>query len=142
MDRSNATMHARPGAAPRKGGALLSLLSLFMALPQPPAVTSRREQLAMQRVILDDEGSIGLGPVMALVGVFVGFIVIVTVAANFVLPIFTATADVNEALNDDNVTTGDASADSIKPVFGIVIGLAVVLGFVGLILAAVKFGKK
>lgn len=128
MARSIATMHARPGDA-RKGGAL-------------PVTASRRAALAHRRMSHDEAANINLGGALTLVGVFIGFIVLVTVAAKFVVPIFAATADVNEALNDPNTTTGDESADAIKPVFGIVIGLAVVIGIVTLILGAVKFSKK
>ena len=116
----SATMHAQPGDA-RKGGALLS----------------RLQSAATKRQRMDDAGVINL----ALVWTLVGFIIVVTVLAAMIGPVFTATADVNEALSDENVTTGDASADTIKPVFGIVIGLAVVLGIVGIVLGAVKFGK-
>jgi hypothetical protein len=121
MARSIATMHARPGDA-RKGGALLSRLQ---------AAVAKRQRM-------DDAGVFNL----AIVWTLVGFIIVVTVLAAMIGPVFTATADVNEALTDENVTTGDASADTIKPVFGIVIGLAVVLGVVGLVLAAIKFGGK
>lgn len=124
MARSNAPMHARPGDA-REGGAL-------------PVTTSRRSALARRFSHKEDAGFINMGIIWTLVG----FIVVVTIAAAFIGPVFTATADVNEALGDPNVTTGDESADAIKPVFKILIGLAVVLGIVGIVLGAIKFGKK
>lgn len=124
MARSLATMHARPGDA-RKGGALMLMLSTAMA------------SLSNRKLSKDQNGFANL----AIVWTLVGFIIVVTVVAAMIGPVFTATSDVNTALNDPNVTTGDDSADAIKPVFGIVIGLAVVLGIVGIILAAVKFGK-
>ncbi len=110
-----------------------------------PAPVSRRQLLktiaAAKRGEMDEKGIVNLGAALAIVGVFIAFIVVVLLAAKFIPTIFSSTAEVNTALNDPNVTTGDETADSIKPVFAVVIGLAVTVGLVTLILGAIKFGK-
>jgi hypothetical protein len=122
MARSLATMHARSGDA-RPGGALQSLVHKARTPRKPGPLAN------------DVAGVVNL----ALVWTLIGFIIIVTILAKMIGPVFTATSDVNEALNDPNVTTGDESADAIKPVFGIVIGLSVVLGIVAIVLGAAAF---
>lgn len=109
-----------------------------LAVHASPVRPERRSRHAQSVRRMDEEANISVGP---LVGILLGAVIVLLVLAKLIVPVFDATADVNTALNDENVTTGDDTADSIKPVFGVLIGLSVLLGFVGLILAAVKFSK-
>jgi len=52
---------------------------------------------------------------------------------------FESNAAVVETLNDPNVTTGDADADEIKPVFGFVIAITFLLAIVSLIFGVLAF---
>lgn len=87
----------------------------------------------------DKRGILDLGRPMAIVGTVIGAVVVVLLIAALVATFFGAIADVNENLSDENVTTGDATADVILRVFPIVIGVVAVIGFVGLIIAALQF---
>lgn len=106
------------------------------------APVSTKQASKQNSLATDANGFSGLGGALGIVGVIVGAIVAVLIVAALFPQFMSALSGINGNLNDPNTTTGDATADSLIPVFSLVIGLAGLFGIVGIILAAVHFGKK
>lgn len=140
MARSTATMHARPGAAPKQGAALQLLMSLFMALPPPAHVTSRREQLALQRRTIadDDAGSLSMTGGLTIVGVIIGAVVSIAILAALAPTYFASLGDIGAVFTDANTTTGNDDADALLPVFGLLVAFGGLFAIVGLVLLGIK----
>lgn len=75
----------------------------------------------------------------ALIGSLITTIVILLILARFIPKMFEANEQVVTTLNDPNVSTGDADADEIKPVFGFVLAIAFLLAIVSLIFGVYSF---
>jgi hypothetical protein len=82
---------------------------------------------------------ISMGKPLALVGVVIGAVVVVLLLGALTGVFFNSIAGINENLTE--ASTGDDTADTILTVFPIVVGVSAVLGFVGLVLAAVAFAR-
>jgi uncharacterized membrane protein len=77
---------------------------------------------------------------MSLVGIVIGAIVVVLLLAALSAPFFGAIGGINENLTEADV--GDDAGNTILGVFPLVIAVGAVLGFVGLVLAAVAFRRR
>lgn len=91
-----------------------------------------------QRFMTDIRAATGLGGSMAIVWTIVGAVVAITIAATLAPTLFTALGDLVAAMlaGGTNSTTGDL----ILGVMVIVVAIAVVVGFVGLVLRSTKLG--
>lgn len=94
------------------------------------------------RFARDQDGSLNLNAGLAIVGVVIGAVVVMAIIAALLPTFLGSLADTNAAFNDPNATTGDATADSLLPIFPILIGLGGLIAIVGLVLAAVHFGGR
>lgn len=72
-------------------------------------------------------------------GIVGGVVALVLVAA-LIPTLFNAVNDVNTNLTDPGTTTGDGTADTLLPVFPILIGVGAIIAIVGAIFAAFRFG--
>jgi hypothetical protein len=90
------------------------------------------KRLNGDRAALDLSGSLGV------VGVIIGAVIVMIITANLFPTFVGAVEDVNDNLTSESVSFGDPTTDGIKDVFAIVIGLAALLGIVGLVLGAFR----
>jgi uncharacterized membrane protein len=99
-----------------------------------------RQDKASVSLHKDESGLLDLNRPMRIVGVVIGGIVIVLLLAALTAPFFGAIGDINTNISE--AETGDDAGDVILGVFPLVIAVGAVLGFVGLVLAAVAFARR
>lgn len=93
------------------------------------------------RFARDTRAVIDMRAPFAVIGVILGAVVVFLLIAALFSTFADSVADVNENLTDENVTFGDETTDTIKPVFAIVLGLVALTGIVGLALRAFSGGN-
>lgn len=91
---------------------------------------------------MGDAGNLKITGVFTIVGVILAATLAVIVVARLFPTYADAIADLNENMTSDDVTFGDETADGLKPVMAIVIGLAGLFGIIGIVVAAVHFRGK
>lgn len=74
---------------------------------------------------------------LAVIGVLFGAVLVLSAAASVAPQFFAQTAATNEVLANETISTGDATADSLKPIFSLIFGIVALVAFVGIIVAAV-----
>lgn len=84
--------------------------------------------------------NLNLSKPMAIIGVFIGAILVLALAAGFLPSIFSNVAAVTENLTNGDV--GNAQANTILGVFGFIVPVILVLGILGVILAAAVVSRK
>lgn len=87
----------------------------------------------------DTGGLIDLGRPLAIIGSILGVILAVLVVSALFPTLASSTARLNENLTNDSVTFGDATTDTIKPIFAIIVGVSVLVGVIGLVLGVMRF---
>lgn len=81
------------------------------------------------------------GRALGIAGGMIGALVVISVIAAVIGPYLTGVADVNTVLNDPNTTAGDATADSLLPIFPLLVGITGLFAVVGAILAGMHFTR-
>ncbi len=93
--------------------------------------------LGMKSVRRDEGGNISIQAGLALAFAIVGGLVALLIVANLAPTVITAGANVTTAVKTTDF--GDDTVNSLRGVFGLIIGLGVLAGIVGLALSAVFF---
>lgn len=95
---------------------------------------------SLQKFSKEQDAVFGLeGRAMALIGGVVAVIVILTILGATFTDMTGEVKSINENLT--NADLGNTSANTIAGVFPILVGVAFVLGVVGVVIAAVKFRR-
>ena len=89
----------------------------------------------------DERGLINLGGVLGIAGIIIGAVVAIILIAALIPTYLGGVADVVDVFNDANTTTGDATADSLLTVFGLLVAFAGLFAIVGLVFLAVKLRR-
>lgn len=89
------------------------------------------------RFVHDDDAALSVGRGLTVAGSIIGAVVVILIVASLIPEFLTALGDTNTALS--GTSTNDTTADTIKRVMPILVGVGGVFGIVGLILAAMKF---
>jgi len=79
---------------------------------------------------------------LAIAGAIIGTVVLLAIIAAMIGIYFSSVADTNAVFTDENTTTGNDTADSLLPIFPILIAFAALFGIVGLVLAGVALATK
>jgi uncharacterized membrane protein YjgN (DUF898 family) len=111
---------------PFAGGPLAILLVLFAALG------ARIREFGGDR-----RGLIDMGRILGIVAVIAVVLVAILVVAAFIGPVFDATGSLSE--NFSEAETGDDTVDTMLPILGTIVVLAIVLGLVSLIVFVTRF---
>lgn len=74
---------------------------------------------------------------LAIIGILFGAVLVLSAAVAVAPTFFTSVADTNDLLGNESVTTGDETSDSLKPIFRLVFGIVALVGFIGILIAAV-----
>lgn len=90
--------------------------------------------------IHDPAANFNLGKGLSIVGVFIGAILVLLVVAALLPELFPAIGSTVENITDGS--TGNATADALLPVFGLIVALSILIGVVTLILSSTRFGGK
>jgi hypothetical protein len=90
------------------------------------------------RMRKDDSAVLNLGPILSIAAIIIGAVVALVLIAALLPTYLGAGADVVEAFNNDTTTTGDATADSLLPIFGLITAFAVLFAIVGLVFLSVR----
>ncbi len=78
---------------------------------------------------------------LAIAGIIIGAVVSMILIAALLPEYLGAVADVTGEFNNNTTTTGDATADTLLPVFGLLVAFAGLFAIVGLVFLAVKLRK-
>lgn len=93
----------------------------------------------IRSLIKDTRGYLNLNFALTIVAVIIGAVVGLFILAALAPMFFTAIADLVGAFNDG--TTNSTAADSLLPVFGLLVAFAGVFALVGLAIYVVKIRK-
>jgi hypothetical protein len=88
----------------------------------------------------DVAAQFNLGRGLSIVGIFIGAILVLLVVAALLPEVFPALGSVVQNITDGS--TGNATADALLPVFGLIIALSIVIGIVTLLLNSTRFGGR
>lgn len=100
----------------------------------------QRVQMRASRIRRDTGANVSLTAGIALAFAIVGGIVALLIVANLAPTVITAGANVTTAIKTTDF--GDDTVNSLRGVFGLLVGLGVLAGIVALALAAVYFKKE
>lgn len=117
---------------------LALLAPMLLAMVAPVANLPNRARALGRALATDEDANLDMSKGLSVVGIVLGAVITMVVIANLFPTFADAVADVNTNLTDDTVTFGDETADGLKPVFAIVIGITALLGIVGIILGAFR----
>lgn len=124
--------------------------SAMLAPPASEASSgSRRSILRAQRLAAgqkaclrtDTDANLELGKgALVLVAVIIGAVVVIQIVAALFPTFFNSVAAINENLT--TTSTGDDTADSLLPIFRILVGLGALFGIIGIVLAAIAIKNR
>lgn len=103
-------------------------------------LAQRRQVAAMNRILpaKDEDGTLSTQGALVIVAVVIGAVVGLSVLAALLPTFFGSLGDIGGVFSDENTTTGNADADALLPVFGLLIAFAGLFAIVGLALLVVK----
>lgn len=112
-----------------------------MRLPMLAAMLAALPGASNTKKEPDERGLINLGGVLGIAGVIIGAVVSIILIAALLPTFLDAVSDVTGAFNDANTTTGDDTADSLLPIFGLLVAFAGLFAIVGLVFLAVRLRR-
>lgn len=99
----------------------------------------RREAVNANPVLRkDDAGSLSMTGGLTIVGVIIGAVVSIAILAALAPTYFSSLGDIGAVFTDANTTTGNADADALLPVFGLLVAFGGLFAIVGLVLLGIK----
>lgn len=93
------------------------------------------------KLATDEAGEVNINFGLTIIGVIIGAVVAIAIVAALFPTYMTSLASLGTTFNDPNTTTGDATADTLLPVFALLIAFAGLFAIVGIVLLAVKLKK-
>lgn len=106
-------------------------------------LAQRRLEAAMNPIFeKDEEAALNTAAALTIVGVIIGAVVGLAILAALVPTFFSSLADIGTVFTDANTTTGNADADNLLPVFGLLIAFGGLFAIVGLALLVVSVKNK
>lgn len=85
-----------------------------------------------------EEGSVGINMGLTIVGTIIGAVVAIALVAALAPQYFGSLADIGGVFTDPSTTTGNADADALLPVFGLLVAFGGLFAIVGLVLLSIK----
>lgn len=114
-----------------------------MATSIRAAMLARRLEAVNHPVLEKDEaGALSLGASLAIVGTIIGAVVAIALVAALAPTYFSSLADIGAVFTDANTTTGNADADNLLPVFGLLVAFGGLFAIVGLVLVAIAIKNR
>lgn len=89
----------------------------------------------------DESGEISINFGLTIIGTIIGAVVAIAIVAALFPTYMGSLSDLGTAFNDPNTTTGDATADTLLPVFALLVAFGGLFAIVGIVLLAVKLHK-
>lgn len=89
----------------------------------------------------DKAGALNTSALLSIVTVIIGAVVGISLIAALAPTYMTALGDFVGVFNDANTTTGDATADTLLPVFALLMAFAGLFALVGIGIVAVRLRK-
>jgi hypothetical protein len=86
----------------------------------------------------NEEGALNMGPAFTILGIIIGAVVVLAVIAALLPTWLDSVADVVTNFTDPAATVGDATADSLLPIFGLLIAFGGLFAIVALVFVAFK----
>lgn len=118
------------------------LMTMFLALASDAmAEGQNRARRWMSRFAADRAGAINTGALLAIVTVIIGAVVGLSLIAALAPTYMSSLASFVGVFTDANATTGDATADALLPVFGLLMAFVGLFAIVGLGIIAVRLRK-
>ena len=96
---------------------------------------------ANQKFAHATEGELSINFGLTVIGVIIGAVVAIAIVAALFPTYMTSLASLGDTFNDPNTTTGDATADTLLPIFGLLVAFAGLFAIVGIVLLSVKLKK-
>lgn len=97
---------------------------------------------ANQKFARSTEAELSLNFGLAVIGTIIGAVVAIAIVAALFPTYMGSLASLGDTFNDPNTTTGDATADTLLPVFGLLIAFGGLFAIVGIVLLAIKLKNK
>lgn len=94
-----------------------------------------------QTLEADTHAELNINFGLTIIGVIIAAVVAIAIVAALFPTYMTSLASLGDTFNDPNTTTGDATADTLLPIFGLLIAFAGLFAIVGIVLLAVKLKK-
>jgi hypothetical protein len=115
-------------------------MEVIMATSLRAMLAQRRIEAAKNRILAvkDEAGTLSTQGALIIVAVVIGAVVGLSVLAALLPTFFGSLGDIGAVFSDANTTTGNADADALLPVFGLLIAFAGLFAIVGLALLVVK----
>lgn len=96
---------------------------------------------ANQSLRTSTEANLNLSFGLTIVGVIIAAVVAIAIIAALFPTYMGSLADITGAFNDPNTTTGDSTADTLLPVFALLVAFGGLFAIVGLVLLSIKLKK-
>lgn len=102
-------------------------------------LAQRRQEAALNPVLAKDEsGALSTNSALVIVAVVIAAVVGLSVLAALLPQFFASLASIGDVFTDPLTTTGNADADALLPVFGLLIAFAGLFSIVGLAIMVVN----
>lgn len=104
-------------------------------------LAQRRQKAAENRILAEkpgEEGTLSTQGALVIVAVVIGAVVGLSVLAALLPTFFGSLGDIGAVFTSPTTTTGNADADALLPVFGLLIAFAGLFAIVGLAIMVVK----
>lgn len=104
----------------------------------------RRQEAASTPILMsrdEEDGALNTGAALTIVAVVIGAVVGLSVLAALLPTFFGSLASIGDVFSDEATTTGNADADALLPVFGLLIAFAGLFAIVGLAILVVQAKK-
>lgn len=89
----------------------------------------------------ENDGALSLTFGLAIIGTIIGAVVAIAIVAALFPTYLGSIADITGSFNDPNTTTGDATADTLLPVFGLLVAFGGLFAIVGLVMLGIQLRK-